>query len=429
MTPTSRPRRWRGILVGLLIGLILGVVLVAVLAPTVADMADRRLVLEPAGGHPSPYVMRFAPPSETAVADPAALAEAAAAEAMPKNIVLFIGDGMGFSHLAAARAALEGPDGRLFVESFPVSSWITTHSLERLYTDSAAGATAIATGRKTRPRMLSVTPEGERLETVAERARDAGKAIGLVTDSYLWDATPAAFAAHRDSRRDLDGIAADFAASGVDLFVGGEHPGFDGDDPGADAMAAFGDAGYTVARDWPTLRDASAGPLLGLLPHQEVARETPPSLAELTRLALRRLGGGSEGFFLMVETEETDTGAHVGHLEQVVEGIRALDEAVRVAVEFADTPENGPTLVLVTSDHETGGLALMAGREGQPLKVRWATGGHTAEPVPLLARGPGSGALAEVRDNAELGVLLMGLVGSPGSQEPEDSGEETDADR
>lgn len=331
----------------------------------------------------------------------------------PQSAVMLIGDGMGFSHLLAARAALKGMGGRLLLERFPVTGWLTTYSAADAYTDSAAAATALATGAKTHPGAVSVDTEGRDLLTLAEAAIASGKAVGLITDSYLWDATPAAFAAHSPSRRHYATIAADMAELGADLLMGEERGGFlADDDDDDDFLSGFREQGYRIVRDAAALQEAreETAPLLALFPAGTVAdAQQAPDLARLVEIALDRLSSAPGGFFLLVETEETDTGSHNSAFSRMVRGVAALDAVAARIVDHVDRDRH--TLVLATSDHETGGLALLLGEEGQPLTVRWATGNHTAEPVPLLAYGPGAERLAGVHDNTQVAHILAELLG------------------
>ncbi len=360
----------------------------------------------PRRGSPTATRLSFTP------ATAPALVQDFAAGTEVKNVIVLIGDGMGFSHLIAARAALGSVNERLLIERLPVTGWLTTHSATRIDTDSAAGATALATGAKTVPGKLSVSPEGEVLRSLVEAARAAGKTVGIVTDSYLWDATPAAFATHVEHRRDYLAVAQGMAESGIELLIGEQAEVPEGDETDDGAMVAgFVERGYRVARSLEDLGSAPRdAPLLGLFPVGALgdpARQ--PQLPQLADLALERLGESPRGFVLVVETEETDTGAHHGDFDRVVRGIASLDAVAAAAVELARRDRN--TLVLATADHETGGMALLLGREGEPLTVRWATGNHTAEPVPLLAYGPGAEQLGGVRDNTEVPRILARLMG------------------
>ena len=235
---------------------------------------------------------------------------------------------------------------------------------------------------------------------------------GLITDSYLWDATPAAFVAHAESRRETEAILEQMAASGIDLLAGGRGGLAPDDDDAAQLTRTFESQGYEVIWDWPGEDPWSAGSQgIALLPGDAIADpETAPQLAGLMDLALERLEN-ERGFFLMLETEETDTGGHAHDLRRVVDGIGKLDEAVRRALDFAQA--DGQTLVLVTSDHDTGGPSLLSGTTERPLGVAWSTGSHTAEPVPVYAYGPGAERFGRVLDNTDIGKILFEFLDDP----------------
>lgn len=348
-------------------------------------------------------LLRFEPPSS------ATARLESPPEGTPRNLVILVGDGMGFSHLKAASSLIHGPAGRLTIERFPITGWSHTHSVGDLYTDSAAGATAFATGQKTTPGAVSVDAAGTSLPTLFEAARDAGKAVGVITDSTFFDATPAAFLAHRESRRDAFGVIEDMSSSGADVIVGETFQRLEEHERWPQALADIEGRGVTVARSLEDLR-ASSGPVLGLMAAESIAlSEQAPGLVDFTEWAVDRLAADPEGFVLMVETEETDTASHQNDLERMVRGVDTLDRVASLLVErFA---ESGDTLLLVTADHETGGLALYDGGDGEPLSYAWATDGHTAEPVPVLAWGPGAAAFSGVHDNTEIATRLAAALG------------------
>ena len=327
----------------------------------------------------------------------------------PRNLVILIGDGMGFSHLKAASSLIHGPDGRLTIERFPITGWAHTHSANDLYTDSAAGATALATGQKTKPGAVSVDADGASLSTLFEAARDAGKAVGVITDSAFFDATPAAFLAHRESRRDTLNVIEDMTSSGADVIIGETHQRLEEHEQWPQTLAGIEQRGVTVARSLEDL-EASSGPVLGLIDADTIAlSDEAPDLEDFAGWAVERLAADPEGFVLMIETEETDTASHRWEFERMVRGVDTLDRIAKQLVErFGDT---GETLVLVTADHETGGLALYDGGDGEPLRYAWATHGHTAEPVPVLAWGPGAEAFSGVHDNTEIATRLAAVLG------------------
>ncbi|MCG8460909.1 MAG: alkaline phosphatase, partial [Holophagales bacterium] len=315
--------------------------------------------------------------------------------------------------LAAARYALAGPNGRLALDRFPINGWSFTHSADELYTDSAAGATALATGHKTLPGRLAVDPDGAPLETIAEKAVAAGKSVGMVTDSAFLDASPAAFLVHRESRREYLAIAEDMASSGAALILGETRRSLEQHADWPAVLDAYRARGFTVVRDSGELEAAPAGaPVLGLFPHGSVGDpDASPALDDLAAAALERLDRDPDGFFLMVETEETDTYSHRNEFDRVVAGMAAFDRVARRMLDFARA--DGETLVLVTADHDTGGLAILGGEAGGPMRIRWATGNHTSEPVPVLAFGVGAERFGGVRDNAELGRLLARSFARP----------------
>lgn len=331
----------------------------------------------------------------------------------PKNLVLLLGDGMGTAHVLATRALTNGMGRPLAMERLPVSGLQTTQSLDEIVTDSASAATSLATGRKVPQRVIS-EEDGRPLETFVQLAARSGMAVGFVTDSYLWDATPSAFLAHAPSRYEYRSIVEQVARGpAVVAFGTRAEPGWHPDRPSPDAASIFGAEGWDVFVDWEELaarHPATLDRAVALLPTGSIADpRLAPSLAELTEIALARLSRDPQGFFLLVETEETDIASHARDIDRVARAVSALDGAVKVATAHPSSVA-GETLVVVTADHECGGLALVAGKDGEPLEVRWS-GEHTAAPVPVYASGPGDRRFAGVRDNTELARIFAELLG------------------
>jgi alkaline phosphatase len=337
----------------------------------------------------------------------------------PRRVILVIGDGMGLAAIAAARIALHGPDGRLLIERLPSTALVVTHTVDDLITSSDAAATALASGHKTRNGRLGEDLDGQPLLTLLEAARDAGMATGLVTNAQIWDATPAAFAAHQAVRNAPAAIANDLLASRVDVLIGGGAAAFlpqsagglrsDGRDLTAEAQAT----GYRLVRDAAGLGRLAAAPpprLLALLADDVIPRSAEPPLAAMASAALATLSAGDRPFFLLLESERTDDAGHRNDSADLVAAVAELDAAAATAVAFAQ--EHGDTLVVVTADHETGGLAIDHGgqRDGQ-LHLLWSTRYHTGVPVPLFAWGPGADRFTGVLDNTEVPGLLGGLLG------------------
>ncbi|QDG52663.1 alkaline phosphatase [Persicimonas caeni] len=307
---------------------------------------------------------------ESATRQPATEQKAPEGLDKPKRIILLIGDGMGVPAVSAASYAHGEPLAMLGMEKM---NWMTTHSYEFVTTDSAASASAIATGKKNHYEGVSVKPgttkqneedKKQHLKTVLEKAEESGWRTGLVSTSKIVHATPAAFAAHRANRRSYDAIARDMYASGVDVLLGGGPRYFSKRADGEDLLAAFEKKGYKVAQTKEEIQQASelTTKLIGL-PHDP---DFPPAgdpnramtLAEMTQSALAVLDrDNDDGFFLMVEGSQIDWRGHDLDGEGVVKETLDFDGAVKAALDYAR--ERDDTLVVVTSDHETGGLAVL----------------------------------------------------------------------
>jgi alkaline phosphatase len=331
----------------------------------------------------------------------------------PRNLILLLGDGMGLSHIVASRCQLSGINRLLSFERMPVTGWLMTHSIDSIKTDSAANATALATGFKTTPGRLAVDPESRPLRTLFEAAREAGLATGLVTDTYFFDATPAAFVAHSVDRRDYPDVIRNMIASRTQVIVGETREDFPAED--GEQQFLFEElrrGGYRVATSWNELQsfELEVERVAAVFEPETIAdEEVEPRLVQLFDFTLPRLAADPDGFVLLVETEEPDTGSHHGDFPRVLRGIRSLDEVTSRALEYAR--RSGETLIVITADHETGGLTLISGSPDEPLGIRWSSTSHTGAPVPFYAYGPGAEELSTLRDNTELAPRLARLVG------------------
>ena len=364
--------------------------------------ADPSLFAQASGGRPVQYPMM--------------------PDASVRNVVLFIGDGMGLAHLSASRINLAGANGWYTIECMPVTSLVRTNSIDDPVTDSAAGATAYATGHKTRNRMISLAPDSTRLRTIVEAAREKGMATGLITmGDDLTGATPSAFATHVPDRGLSEDIAAQYAGSGVDLLIGSGEKYFLPDSGGGvrkdrrNILDEMKQSGYAVVRSIPELEAAQNKKIIGFM---TVAENSDDKIVSATGKALQMLSKNKKGFFLMVECPLPDHGGHSHDSSAIVDGIRQLDNAVKVALEFAQKDKH--TLVLVTADHETGGLALTGkGKRTASVNTVFSTGSHTAVPVPLFAFGPHAIRFTGMKDNTEVASLcgtLLRLHGFPAKQ-------------
>lgn len=291
---------------------------------------------------------------------------------VPKNLVFFIADGCGFATFTMARDYAREILGRDQVFDAVHTGSVVTRASDARVTDSAAGATAFASGILTKNGRIGTDDDARPVATVLEEAEKAGYWTGLVTTTRITHATPAAYSAHVASRADEAEIADQQIRQGIEVLLGGGTNHFRGEgaggtrEDGRDLVAEAEALGYRFVDDVPGLSAIDGVPVLGLFNASHVDYEIDraagddPSLAEMTRKALELLAGSPDGFFLMIEAGRIDHAGHgndpAAHLHDTI----AYDEAMREVIEFAR--RDGATLVVATSDHETGGLTV--GRDG-----------------------------------------------------------------
>ena len=331
-----------------------------------------------------------------------------------KNIILMIGDGMGLTQINATRIHAVGPDGFLHIDRMPVAGFIRTHAADNLITGSASGATAYATGVKTNNGMISVTPTGERLYTVLEGARDRDKSTGLIATSTITHATPACFAAHVKSRSNERKIAKHLIENKVNVILGGGKYFFvpdpaDTQNDYPNLIERGTNMGYTFIETREELMNVDTDHLLGLFQMGSLSTFDPePSIAEMTQKAIDILSKDTAGFFLMVEGSQIDWGSHSNEPAYTIRQMLLFDQAIEVAINFALTDQN--TLVIITADHETGGMTINGGGlDGSEIKPRWTTGEHTGVNVPILAYGPHAEMFMGLHDNTYVGLSIASL--------------------
>lgn len=304
-----------------------------------------------------------------------------------KYVFYFIGDGMGVNQVNGTEMYLAEQEGRIGVKpllftTFPVASVATTFSATNSITDSSAAGTALATGEKTYNGAIGMDDEKNVLQTVAEKAKKAGKKVGITTSVSVDHATPAAFYAHQPNRSMYYEIALDIPKAGFDFHAGG---GFLKPATTADKKAApsifpiMEEAGYTIARGLDEYKAKAAdakkmiliqkeGAQPSCLPYAIDRKEGDLTLAEITESAISFLTkGNNKGFFLMVEGGKIDWACHSNDPATVFEEVIDMDNAVKVAYEFYKKHPK-ETLIVVTADHETGGLGLGTGKYELHLK-------------------------------------------------------------
>ena len=369
-----------------------------------------------------------------------------------KNIILMVPDGMGLSAVTATRIFKNGHKGApLHLETLPHIGYQRTHSADSSTTDSAAAASAWASGEKFRNGEISCHDddrdgkcEPTPLPTILETAKEKGKATGLVATSNITHATPAAFGAHVPTRHCEQEVARQYIrVTGVEVILGGGIEKFNSTKISADKCGTYGNfledaakRGYVVVHTREQMvRAASVGTkkILGLFSPAgktpELFRVYPengypadePTLSEMTAAALKILEKEYDGFFLLVEGSQIDWAEHRNELPYQICETLAFDEAVKVVLDWLkEKPgRNMETLLIVAPDHETGGFSI-AGTEqglykpGDLVNPLWSTTKHTAGEVVIWSQGPGSSSLARAVDNTAIHqVMMKAIMSSP----------------
>jgi alkaline phosphatase len=376
----------------------------------------------------------------------------------PKYVFLFIGDGMGTGQIRAteaylaalhrtpalARSPRSSLESGLVFTGFPAQGWITTHSYNEKVTDSAAAGTALATGHKNRNGVIGLPPSfiGWSFPTLAEAARRGGRRIGIITSVSINHATPAAFYAHIPGRGRYYEIGRQLIESGFDYFAGGGFHKYDGNgQPNLYGLAEAG--GIAVLRGREAILSArfTGKPVFAVNPVLDNSEAIPDAingpgdglgLNEFVQKGIELLDNPG-GFFMMVEGGKIDWACHENSSAKMLFETMEFNLAVRAAVNFAEkNPDE--TLIVITADHETGGLSRTAvsqksGGAPKPFDVTpelgrmdeqfnldvaglyWHTNEHTSSLVPVFASGPGSIIFSGSYDNTDVAWKLFSIMG------------------
>ena len=352
-----------------------------------------------------------------------------------KNVILLIGDGMSASQITSYRLLKEGPNGRIAVDNFPISGIVLTHSADAIITDSASSATAYSTGSKTKNGFLGVDQEGRILENLTEKLDNFGFVSALISTSEVTHATPAAFSSHVDSRRNTDEISSQMLESKVATILGGGRKFFLSAENGGkrkDKRDLLEEAkkSHKILIHKHELDISGITPsdrILGLFADEHLRDEenpenhsSEPTLTEMLRFSLDRAEAAIDdqcrGSFIMVEGSQVDWAGHANNIDYLERELKEFDEATRYALEYAK--KNPDTLVVVTADHETGGLLIepiaLSYYTGNNIKFSFNTaiggGSHTGVPVPIYAYGPGSLNFSGTLDNTDVYRAILSAL-------------------
>ncbi|MDH5377460.1 MAG: alkaline phosphatase [Gammaproteobacteria bacterium] len=334
----------------------------------------------------------------------------------PRNIILLIGDGMGLAQISAARKIRKD----LSITQIKQIALMSTDSADDYVTDSAASATAMAGGVKTNNGFIGLDPNKKRLKNIFEIAKEKGLQTAVIATSRITHATPAAFVAHVDSReKELD-IALQLSQSSVDLLLGGgadmflPHKGLGGKrNDGRNLLQKQGND-KLITRSVHQYLSSDRLPQLALIETDDLprARNRHYSLGQLLQKALSLLEKEKRGFLIMIEGSQIDWGGHKKDLDYVIEEMLDFDSAVNIALQYAKKDPH--TLVLVTGDHETGGLSLLAYDKSVNRfnGYSFASRHHSGTLIPLFSFGPGSEQFQGLMENSTLGKHLVDIISS-----------------
>ncbi len=327
-----------------------------------------------------------------------------------KNIIFLIGDGMGPTQVYAGLVANKGDS---YLKSMPISGFNKTNSSNELITDSAAGATAFTIGKKTYNGAIGVDKNEVPKKTILEMAVEKGLGTGLISTCAITHATPASFIAHQQNRGMQEEIAADFLKTDIDLFIGGGRKYFNQRKDKRDLLAELEAKGYDVVTSLDSLKFANGDKVAGLITEdhpQPAAMGRGDMLPISANFAIDKLKKNNSGFFLMVEGSQIDWGGHDNNVPYIVTEMLDFDKTLGEVLKFA--AKDGETLVVVTADHETGGLSLNGGSlDTGVVEGKFTTGGHTAVMVPIFAYGPQAELFSGIMENTDIFYKFKEVLG------------------
>lgn len=336
-----------------------------------------------------------------------ALSFFALAQSEVKNVILLIGDGMG---LAQSYAAYLANDKSLSMYTMPYTGLSITSCADREVTDSGAGGTAIATGHKANYKAIGLDKNNISHPSLLKIAKQYGKSTAIVCSCDLTHATPAAFVANVKNRDLQEQIALSYLEEYCDIALGGGAERFTskGRKDKLNLIDSLAKRGYAIVYSQDELSKCESEKIFGLFAegHLPEASKRGGVMQQYMLKALEQLDKNPNGFFMMLEGSRIDMEAHLNKYDAMVEETLDFDRCVAIALDFAK--RKGNTLVVVTADHETGGLTLPA--KGSKTQDKWTTLNHTGVPVPIYSFGPGAENFTRVMQNTDIFFEIYKLM-------------------
>jgi alkaline phosphatase len=331
----------------------------------------------------------------------------------PTNIILFIGDGMGLTQISAA---LFSNNNQLAMSKFPVVGFHTSHAANDIITDSAAGGTAIACGVKTNNGNIGTDENGKPVRSILEELDSLGFSTGMIVTSSIVHATPAAFAAHQARREMYEEIALDYLNTDIDLLIGGGRQYFqEREMDERNLLKEFENKGYLVIDQPYTAMNKMKWPIDKNLIYFTADKQPLTVSGGRNYLSFAVKQGvqyleqkSAKGFFLMVEGSQIDWMNHANDGRGVVMETLDFDRAIWEALQYAN--KKGNTLVVVTADHESGGMSIEKDSRLNKLKFGFTTNGHTAAMIPVFAFGPGSNQFNGIYENTAIHKKMRNVL-------------------
>jgi alkaline phosphatase len=327
-----------------------------------------------------------------------------------KNIILMIGDGMGLAQITAGMTANRG---KLNIERCQNIGFAKTSSASDYITDSGAAGTAIAVGKKTYNSAIGVDSDTIPSASILEYAEENNKSTGLVVTCAITHATPASFYSHVSSRTRHEDIATDLLKTDIEVFFGGGMKYFNLRKDNLDLTQSLKDKGYTIVSTPDSIDLVQSEKIAGILYPEHAPKFTDgrgEMLSQSVLKALEVLKNDKDGFFMMIEGSQIDWGGHDNDLQYVINETLDFDRTIGKVLDFAEL--NGNTLVIITADHETGGLGLTGGNiEKGEVDAKFISVDHTGIMVPVFAFGPGSENFRGIYENTEIFKKMMKAFG------------------
>ena len=342
-----------------------------------------------------------------------------------KNVILMIGDGMSLMHIQAAWTCNRG---HLWLENAQFTGFSKTPATNKLITDSGSGGTSLATGYKTRYHAVGVDADGNKLKSLVDYAKEAGKGAGVVVTCRLWDATPCDFLSHNIDRDKEEELIAEMANSPVDYVFGGGAKLFTNRKDNRNIFKELEKKGYQVItsntdlrgilKEYNEKKSCCSGKSCGkerkvfCVPFEvdtPLPDERGDLLARASIAGMNMLSHNKNGFFMMIEGSQLDDYGHFNQLDMLMKETLDFDQTFGRVIKWA--AEDGETLVVVTADHETGGLTVLGGdfREGR-VEANFSTKSHSGTIVPVYAFGPGSENFSGFMDNTDICWKIKALM-------------------